>query len=78
MKKQYLIVLVIVVLLGIAAVYALKNRDTTEKDIPQPAQQTQPAAEHQGHDVAQGAQEVQEVKEDAEEEAPTVEIPLDK
>ncbi len=75
MKKQYLIVLVIVVLLGIAAVYALKNRDTTEKDIPQPAQQTQPAAEHQGHDVAQVAQEVQE---DAEEEAPTVEIPLDK
>jgi Cu(I)/Ag(I) efflux system membrane fusion protein len=75
MKKQYLIVLVIVVLLGIAAVYALKNRDTTGKDIPQPAQQTQPAAEHQGHDMPQDAQEVPQ---DAEEEAPTVEIPLDK
>jgi membrane fusion protein, copper/silver efflux system len=75
MKKKYLIVLAIVVLLGIAAVYALKNGDDPVKDIPQPAQQTQSAAEHQGHDAPQGAQEAQG---DAEEEAPTVEITLDK
>ncbi len=75
MKKQYLIVLVIVVLLGIAAVYALKNGDAPGKNMPQPAPQTQSAAEHQGHDAQQVAQEAQE---DVKEEAPTVEIALDK
>jgi Cu(I)/Ag(I) efflux system membrane fusion protein len=72
MKKKYLIVLVIVVLLGIAAVYVLKNGGPPQKEISQSVQQTQSAAEHQGHDAPQGSQE------DVEEEAPTVEIPLDK
>lgn len=75
MKKKYLIVLVIVVLLGIAAVYVLKNGAPPQKEISQSVQQTQSAAEHQGHDAPQGSQEAQE---DVEEEAPTVEIPFDK
>ena len=75
MKKQYLIGLVIVLLAGIAAVYALKRGNVPGKDMTQSAQQTQSAAEHQGHDAPQEAQKLQE---EAEEEAPTVEIPLDK
>jgi len=75
MKKRYLVGLVILVLAGIAAVYALKNGDVPGKDMPQPAKQKQSAVEHQGHDVPQDAQKPQE---GAEEEAPTVEIPLDK
>jgi len=75
MKKQYLIGLVILLLAGIAAVYALKRGDVPGKGMPQPAQQTQSEAEHQGHAAPQDAQTEQE---GAEEEAPTVEIPLDK
>jgi len=75
MKKRYLVGLVILVLAGIAAVYALKNGDVPGKDMPQPAQQKQSAAGPQGHDAPQDAQKPQE---GAEEEAPTVEIPLDK
>ena len=75
MKKQYLIGLVFLLLAGIAAVYALKRVNVPGKDMPQPAQQTQSAAEHQGNAAPQDAQTAQE---GAEEEAPTVEIPLDK
>ena len=75
MKKQYLIGLVIVLLAGIAVVYALKRGGVPGKDMPQPARQTQPAVEHQGPDAAKDVQSAQEV---AEEETPTVEIPLDK
>ena len=75
MKKRYLIGLLIVILAGIAAVYALKNGGTPKNDIPQAAQQARPAAEHQGHDAPQDTQKAQE---GAEEETPTIEIPEDK
>jgi len=75
MKKQYLIGLVILLLAGIIAVYALKSGNFPGKDMPQPARQAQPAAQQQGPDVPRDAQNEQAV---AEEEPPTVEIPLDK
>jgi Cu(I)/Ag(I) efflux system membrane fusion protein len=75
MKKQYLIGLVCLLLAGIAVVYALKKRDVPVKDMPQPVQQTQSAVEPQGPDAPQDTQAAQD---GAEEEAPTVEIPLDK
>jgi len=75
MKKQYLIGLVILLLAGIIAVYALKSGNFPGKDMPQPARQAQPAAQEQGPDVPRDAQNEQAV---AEEEPPTVEIPLDK
>jgi len=75
MKKQYLIGLVILLLAGIIAVYALKSGHFPGKDMPQPARQAQPAAQQQGPDVPRDAQNEQAV---AEEEPPTVEIPLDK
>jgi Cu(I)/Ag(I) efflux system membrane fusion protein len=75
MKKQYLIGLVILLLAGIIAVYALKSGHCPGKDMPQPARQAQPAAQQQGPDVPRDAQNEQAV---AEEEPPTVEIPLDK
>lgn len=72
MKKQYLIGLAVVLLAGILAVYVLKNRDVPGKDMSQSAQPTQSEAGPQGLDTPQGAQE------EVQEEAPTVEIPLDK
>jgi Cu(I)/Ag(I) efflux system membrane fusion protein len=75
MKKQYLIGLVILLLAGIIAVYALKSGNFPGKDMPQPARQAQPAAQQQGPDVPRDAQNEQAL---AEEEPPTVEIPLDK
>ena len=75
MKKQYLIGLVILLLAGIIAVYALKSGHFPGKDMPQPARQAQPAAQQQGPDVPRDAQNEQAL---AEEEPPTVEIPLDK
>jgi len=75
MKKQYLIGLVILLLAGIIAVYALKSGNFPGKDMPRPARQAQPAAQQQGPDVPRDAQNEQAV---AEEEPPTVEIPLDK
>ena len=75
MKKEYLIGLVILLLAGIIAVYALKSGNFPGKDMPQPARQAQPAAQQQGPDVPRDAQNEQAL---AEEEPPTVEIPLDK
>jgi membrane fusion protein, copper/silver efflux system len=75
MKKQYLIGLVIVLLAGIALVYALKSGYVPGKDKPQPVQQAQSAAVPKGPGAPQDTQKEQKV---AEEEAPTVEIPLDK
>jgi membrane fusion protein, copper/silver efflux system len=75
MKKQYLIGLVMLLLAGIAAVYVLKSGDVPGKDMAHPAQQTQSAAGPQGPAASQDTPKAQE---GAEEEAPTVEIPLDK
>ena len=60
MKKHYLIGLVIVVMAGIVAVYAVKIGVVPGKAVPQPVQQTQSSSGQQRHDAAQNAQKAQE------------------
>jgi Cu(I)/Ag(I) efflux system membrane fusion protein len=80
MKKRYLIGLVVIALAGIALVYAFKIGRAPINDRPQPEGQAQSASGHQGHDALMPQEEAAQetAPEGSQEEAPTIEIPLDR